>query len=78
MPEKPKIPPDDRTRPPSDDEWPHVWTNLERSQDAWPLLAPFVALYKNWKALLLVLAALMAWNGPRLIEILQAWAGIAP
>lgn len=73
-----KIPPDDRTRAPNEDEYPHVWEAIERANLAWPIVAPFVAIYRNWRALIFVGAATLALNGQRILELLQAYLGVAP
>lgn len=73
-----KIPPDDRTRLPTEQEMPDVWEALERANLAWPIVAPFVALYRNWRALAFVGALTLALNGPRLLELLKKYLGVAP
>ena len=72
---KNKIPPDDRTREPSEDEWPAVWEALERSNMTWPIVAPFVALHRNWKALVFVAAVTLTLNGQRIVELLKSYLG---
>lgn len=74
----PKIPPDDRTRPPNDDEWPYVWDAVEKQRKLWPILAPVVAILGNIRALLAVLSIIFILNGPRILQLLQDFVGKFP
>lgn len=78
VPDGKKIPPDDRTRPPEEHEWPAVWEAIERANLAWVIVAPFAAIYRNWKALVFVVGVTLALNGTHILEFLQAYLGVMP
>lgn len=65
-----------RGKPPDDDDdWLHIWDGVDKAHKSWIVTGPIHAVVSNWKALAVIGAALMALNGPEIIEILQQAVG---
>ena len=66
-----------RTTPPDDDEWGQLWSLHHKTNRMWPIVAPFVAVYENWKALAAVAAVVAFVRGPEVIALLAEFLGVA-
>ncbi len=67
-----------RSQPPnSDDEWIYLFDGIEKAHLSWIVTAPIVAVVKNWKGLLVVVAVVLGLNSPRIIDAIEAILGAA-
>jgi hypothetical protein len=68
-----------RSGPPKDqDDWIYFWTGVHKSHETWRVTAPFVALVRNWKAVVAVVAVVAWLNKPGIWGALQTLMGGAP
>lgn len=67
-----------RKTPPEDHEWPSIWRALDRSNKSWKVVGPIYAVVSNWKSLAFLATCVLAWNGPHIIELLEAFIGQRP
>ena len=76
--DKPKFPPDDRTRPPGPDEWPYIYqiidTTHNRVEAMWRTLEPIINFRKAWKLWLGIVSIAGAWNWEKISSAVVAAA----
>ena len=65
-----------REQPKDADEWAYVIEGIEKAHLSWIVTGPIVAIVKNWKALLIIVAVILAINSPRILEAIEALAGV--
>jgi hypothetical protein len=59
-----------KTPPETDEEWAYIWTAVRQSHESWPLLRVQIALFGNWKIIMVGVIIGLALAGT---ETLQAW-----
>ena len=64
-----------RTTPPTKEEWPAIWANLEKAEKAWLIIAPIHAVVTNWRALLIVAIVVLWLNNPKILDALRVITG---
>lgn len=66
-----------RNTPPKDDEWPSIWSAIDKAHKGWVVVGPIWAVVSNWKALSVVVGVVLWFNRGGVIEILLALSGAA-
>lgn len=68
-----------RSNPPETDaDWTYFWTGVHKAHETWRVSAPLVAIVRNWKALVAVLAVVAWLNKPGILGAIQTLVGGAP
>ncbi len=57
-------------------DWQRLRRTIHRTDSAWGVLAPFVALKDNWKALAVVAALIVFFSSPEIIAAIRTIAGV--
>jgi hypothetical protein len=63
------------TPPETKEDWGNIWLSVERTNAAWPIIGPLVAVKRNWYAIAAVLAILGWLNWSRIAQIAALLAG---
>ena len=64
-----------RTPAKSDEDWMHIWDGAHKSRQMWIVVGPFVAIVKNWPALIGILGSLLWANQDGLFSLLRGISG---
>lgn len=67
--------PTGRKTPPDDDEWGDIWPAIKFASEAQPVLGPIVAIGKNWRAALAIIAFVIWINSPEVVAALKTLIG---
>lgn len=64
------------TPPETPEDWAYLWRAARWSHDARPVIGPVVALVKNWKFAVGVVAFVAWLNSPKLFAAIEAAVGL--
>ncbi len=59
-----------KTPPETAEEYQYIWEGVQRAHDGWPVMRVLLAIFLNWKVILLGVVAGLVLGGQ---EVLQAW-----
>ncbi len=59
-----------QTPPKTPEDYKYLWEGAQKAHDGWPVVRVMVAIFGNWKVILMGVIAGSAMGGQ---EVLQAW-----
>ena len=59
-----------RREPPEDNEWPLIWSGIDKAHKGWPVVKILVALNDNWKLVAVLIAVAVLAGGRDILKAL--------